>query len=166
MPEVQIYWPAVSAMARRVVIATNRRARHDYFIEDTIEAGLALQGHEVKSLREHNCSIAEAYATGENGELWLRDMYIAPYSARGYVNPDPRRPRKLLLHRRELQRLLSRVAEKGYTLVPLSLYFNERGIAKVELGLARGKRKYDKREAIAERDFQRRAQRLMGRQEQ
>jgi SsrA-binding protein len=153
-------------MARRVVVATNRRARHDYLIEETIEAGLALEGHEVKSLREHNCSITEAYAIGENGELWLRDMYIAPYSARGHVSPEPRRPRKLLLHRRELRRLLSRVAEKGYALIPLSLYFNERGIAKVELGLGRGKRKYDKREAIAEREFQRRTQRLMRREEQ
>lgn len=147
-------------MARRSVIASNRRARHDYFIEDTVEAGLVLRGYEVKSLREHNVSINEAYAVADGGELWLRDMYIAPYSAVGYVAPETRRPRKLLLHRRELRRLVSRVAEKGYTLIPLSLYFNERGLAKVELGLGKGKRQYDKREAIAEREYERRLQRL------
>jgi SsrA-binding protein len=151
-------------MARRILIATNRRARHDYFIEDTLEAGLVLTGCEVKSLREHRVSLQEAYAAVENGELWLRDLYIAPYSARGYVNPDPRRRRKLLVKRNELRRLIGRVTERGYTLIPLSLYFNERGYAKVEIALAKGKRQYDKREAIAERDYERRIQRLRGRE--
>ena len=151
-------------MAKKQIIATNRRARHDYFIEDTIEAGIVLEGHEVKSLREHRVSISEAYATIEDGELWLHDMHIAPYSAVGDQRKiDPRRPRKLLVKKAELRRLIGRVAEKGYTLIPLSLYFNERGYAKVELALARGKRKYDKREAIAERDYERRLRRLEGR---
>ena len=150
-------------MARKQIIATNRRARHDYFIEDTIEAGIVLEGHEVKSLREHRVSINEAYAVIEDGELWLRDMHIAPYSSIGGQKVDPRRPRKLLVKKSELRRLIGRVAERGYTLIPLSLYFNERGYAKVELALARGKRKYDKREAIAERDYERRLRRLEGR---
>ncbi|MBC7289495.1 MAG: SsrA-binding protein SmpB [Armatimonadetes bacterium] len=151
-------------MARKQIIATNRRARHDYFIEDTLEAGIVLHGHEVKSLREHRVSIQEAYAVVENGELWLRDMHIAPYSSIGAEKTDPRRPRKLLVKKSELRRIVGRVAERGYTLVPLSLYFNERGYAKVELGLARGKRKYDKREAIAERDYERRLRRLEGKE--
>jgi len=150
-------------MAKKQIIATNRRARHDYFIEDTIEAGIVLEGHEVKSLREHRVSISEAFAAIENGELWLHDMHIAPYSATGDRKIDPRRPRKLLVKKSELRRLIGRVSEKGYTLIPLSLYFNERGYAKVELALARGKRKYDKREAIAERDYERRLRRLGGR---
>lgn len=146
-------------MARRTLIASNRRARYDYFVEDTFEAGLVLQGVEVKALREHRLSLQEAFAVIENGELWLRDLYIAPYTSRGYTTIDPRRPRKLLVTRQELHRLNNRVSEKGYTLVPISLYFNERNYAKIELGLARGKRKYDKREAIAERDYERRLQR-------
>jgi SsrA-binding protein len=146
-------------MARTTLIASNRRARYDYFIEDTFEAGLVLEGPEVKALREHRLSLQEAFATIDAGELWLRDLYIAPYSSRGYTSTDPRRPRKLLVSRAELRRLNSRVAEKGYTLVPLSLYFNERGYAKIELGLAKGKHRYDKRETIAERDYERRLQR-------
>ncbi len=146
------------------LIATNRRARHDYFIEDVLEAGLVLTGSEVKALREHQVSMQEAYAVIENGELWLVGLYIAPYSHRGSVSLDPRRKRKLLVKRRELRRLIGRIATKGYTLVPLRLYFNSRGYAKVELGLGRGKRQYDKREALAERDYQRRLQRLTERE--
>jgi SsrA-binding protein len=141
-------------------VATNRRARHDYSVEDVIEAGIVLTGPEVKSLRAHQVSIQEAFATIENGELWLMGMHIAPYANRGHVTLDPRRPRKLLVTSRELRRLIGRIAAKGYTLIPLRVYFNERGYAKVQLGLARGKRQYDKREAIAERDYQRRVQRL------
>jgi len=115
-----------------------------------------LTGSEVKALREHQVSMQEAYAVIENGELWLVGLYIAPYSHRGSVSLDPRRKRKLLVKRRELRRLIGRIATKGYTLVPLRLYFNSRGYAKVELGLGRGKRQYDKREALAERDYQRR----------
>jgi SsrA-binding protein len=149
----------VNLMGRRTLIASNRRARYDYFIEDTIEAGLVLAGVEVKALREHKLSLQEAFAVIDNGELWIRDLYIAPYSSRGYTAMDSRRPRKLLVSRAELRRLTHRVAEKGYTLVPISLYFNERNYAKIELGLGRGKHNYDKREAIAERDYERRLQR-------
>ncbi len=150
-------------MAAKKIVATNRRARYDYSIDDTIEAGIVLEGPEVKSLREGKCSIQEAYATVEDGELWLVDMHISPYSAADDKKLDPRRRRKLLVHKRELSRLAGQVSAKGYTLIPLRVYFNERGYAKVELGLARGKRKYDKREAIAEREYQRRIQRLLGR---
>ncbi len=150
-------------MAPVRVVATNRRARHDYSIEDTIEAGLVLTGSEVKALRAHQVSLQEAFATFQGGELWLMGMHITPYKNSSQQGTDPRRPRKLLVRRRELRRLMGRVAAKGYTLVPLRLYFNERGYAKVELGLGRGKRQYDKREAIAEREYQRRVQRLSGR---
>lgn len=150
-------------MAPIRIVATNRRARHDYSIEDTIEAGLVLTGSEVKALRAHQVSLQEAFATFEGGELWLLGMHITPYKNSSQQGTDPRRPRKLLVRRRELRRLMGRVAAKGYTLIPLRLYFNERGYAKVELGLGRGKRQYDKREAIAEREYQRRVQRLSGR---
>ncbi|MCD6351540.1 MAG: SsrA-binding protein SmpB [Armatimonadetes bacterium] len=150
-------------MRAKQTVATNRRARHDYFIEDTFEAGLVLTGPEVKSLRAHQVSLQEAYATIEDGELWLVGMHIAPYKPAHDPRMDPRRPRKLLVKRRELKRLIGRVAAKGYTLIPLRVYFNERGYAKVEIGLARGKRQYDKREAIAEREYERRVQRLTGR---
>ncbi len=136
-------------------VATNRRARHEYHIEDTIEAGLVLKGTEVKSLRERNVSLAEAYARIEEREAWLHGMHVAPYKQGTIWNVDPRRPRKLLLHKRELLRLRQRTEQRGYTLIPLRVYFNERGTAKVLLGLARGKRQYDKRRAIAERDARR-----------
>lgn len=135
-------------------VVTNRRARHNYHIEDTIEAGIVLKGTEVKSLREHNVSLAEAYARVEEGEVWLYGMHIAAYKQGGIWNVEPRRPRKLLLHKREILRLRQRTEQKGYTLIPLKAYF-KRGIAKVELGLCRGKRQYDKRRALAERDAQR-----------
>jgi len=142
-------------------IAQNRRARHDYFIEDTLEAGLVLTGSEVKSLRQGRCSIGESYAQEEGGELYLRAAHIAPYDAAARFNHDPLRPRKLLLHRRELARLLGQIRREGYTVVPLSIYFNPRGIAKVRLGLAKGKRKVDKRETEKKRDWQRQKARLM-----
>ncbi len=150
----------MSAGAKRIV-AQNRRARHDYFIEDTLEAGLVLTGSEVKSLRQGRCSINEAYAHEQDGELFVRNMHIAPYEAASRMNHEPRRLRKLLVHRRELNRLIGQVQRGGYTLVPLSVYFNERGIAKVRLGLARGKRKPDKRESEKRRDWQRQKARLM-----
>lgn len=146
--------------ARRLV-AQNRKARHNYTIEDRLEAGIVLAGTEVKSLREGKGNIAEAYAGEIDGELWLFNAYIPEYSAGSYHNHEPRRPRKLLLHAREIARLLGAIQEKGVTLVPLSLYFNERGIAKVELGLARGKKHYDKREAEKKRDWQRQKERLI-----
>ena len=141
--------------------AQNRRARHDYFIEDTIEAGLMLLGTEVKSLRAGRASIAEAFAAQQGDGLYLVNAYIPEYEAANRFNHAPKRPRKLLLHRRELGRLLGAVQREGMTLVPLSIYFNARGIAKVQLGLAKGKRKGDKREAEKARDWNRDRARLL-----
>jgi SsrA-binding protein len=134
--------------------AQNRRARHDYLIEDTLEAGLVLQGSEVKVLRTGQASIAEAYADAQAGELFLVNANIPEYKAANRFSHQPRRPRKLLLHRKEISSLIGKVKQKGYTLIPLRLYF-ARNHAKVEVGLARGKREYDKREAIAEREAKR-----------
>lgn len=143
-------------MGRQVKMVTdNRRARHDYFIVETFEAGIALTGTEVKSLRNGKANIKDSYARVENGELILHDMHISPYEQGNRYNHEPRRPRRLLMHRYEIQRLYGKVREKGLTLIPLKVYFNERGRAKVELALARGKHLYDKREDIAARDAQR-----------
>jgi SsrA-binding protein len=142
-------------------VAQNRRARHDYLIEDTVEAGVVLAGTEVKVLRRGQASIAEAYADEEAGELYLVNANIPTYSAAAHFNHEPRRPRKLLLHRRQMNRLLGAVRREGMTIVPLSIYFNERGRAKVELGLARGKRKADKRQAERDRDWQKSRARLL-----
>ncbi|MGI9861353.1 SsrA-binding protein SmpB [Moorella naiadis] len=143
-------------MGRQVKIVTdNRRARHDYFIEETFEAGMALTGTEVKSLRNGRANIKDSYARVENGELILHDMHISPFEQGNRFNHEPRRPRRLLMHRYEIQRLYGKVREKGLTLIPLKVYFNERGRAKVELALVKGKRLYDKREDIAARDAQR-----------
>jgi SsrA-binding protein len=141
--------------------ALNRRARHDYLIEDTLEAGLVLHGTEVKSLRQGGASIAEAYADVQAGELFLVNANIPEYKASAHFNHQPRRPRKLLLHRKQVDRLLGAVRREGVTIVPLALYFNERGRAKVELGLARGKRKADRRQAERDRDWQRNKARLL-----
>lgn len=143
------------------LVAQNRKARHNYLIEESLEAGLMLTGTEVKSLRQGRASIGEAYAADERGELYLFNAHIPIYDAAGRFNHEPKRPRKLLLHRRELARLIGLIRREGYTLVPLSIYFNERGIAKVQLGLARGKRKVDKRESEKRRDWQRQKARLM-----
>jgi len=142
------------------VVATNRRARHEYHIEETHEAGLVLTGTEVKSLRAGRASIQEAFARVEDGEVWLYHMHIPPYEAGNIFNHDPLRRRKLLLHRREVDRVFGRVQQKGYALIPLRLYFR-RGLAKVELGVARGKRQFDKRAAIAEREADRRIARVL-----
>ena len=150
----------MSAGAQRP-IAQNRKARHEYIIESTLEAGLMLTGSEVKSLRQGRCSIGEAYAHEQGGELYLRGMHISPYEAATRRNHEPLRPRKLLVHRRELAKLLGQVQRGGYTLVPLSIYFNPRGIAKIELALARGKRKADKRETEKRRDWSRQKARLL-----
>lgn len=144
------------------LVATNRKARHEYHIEETVEAGLVLTGTEVKSLRAGRASIQDAFARVEDGEVWLDHMHIPPYEAGNIFNHDPLRRRKLLLHRREVDRLTGRVQQKGYTLVALRLYFRG-GLAKVELGLARGKRQYDKRAAIAEREAARRIERAVRR---
>ena len=141
--------------------AQNRRASHDYFIEDTVEAGVMLLGTEVKSLRAGRASIAESFAAQQGDGLYLINAYIPEYEAANRFNHAPKRARKLLLHRRELGRLLGAVQREGMTLVPLSIYFNERGIAKVRLGLAKGKRKGDKREAEKERDWSRDRARLL-----
>lgn len=143
------------------VAAQNRRARYDYFILSTIEAGLMLSGTEVKSLRQGSASIAEAYAGEQNGELFLINAYVPEYKSANQFNHEPKRPRKLLVRRRELDKLLGAVRREGVTLVPLSIYFNERGIAKVELGLAKGKKKGDKRETEKKKDWEREKGRLM-----
>jgi SsrA-binding protein len=142
-------------------VAQNRRARHDYVIEDTLEAGLVLQGTEVKVLRKGQASIAEAYADESGGELFLVNANIPEYPSSAHFNHEPRRPRKLLLHRKEMNHLLGAIRREGVTVVPLSIYFNDRGRAKIALGLARGKRKADKREAEKARDWQRSRARIM-----
>ncbi len=152
---------ARAASVSRRLAAQNRRARHEYFIDETIEAGVVLLGTEVKSLRQGRANIADAYAREEGGELFLVNAHIAEYEQARRFNHDPLRPRKLLLNRRELDRLIGAVRREGVTVVPLAVYFNERGIAKVELGLARGKRKYDKRATEKERDWQREKARIM-----
>jgi len=136
------------------IVAENRKARFDYFIEETLEAGLVLQGTEVKSLRMGRANLKDAYARISNGEVYVHQMHIGPYPFAYYDNHDPRRPRKLLLHKREIKRLVGKIIEKGQTLVPLRVYF-KKGKVKILLALAKGKRKYDKREAIKRRDEQR-----------
>lgn len=138
----------------RQSIAKNRSARHDYEILDTFEAGLVLTGTEVKSLRDGKANLSDAYGVVRNGELWLLNAHIAPYGSGGYVNHDPTRSRKLLLHRREIRRLIGAVERQGLTLVPLELYFL-RGKAKVRLALGRGKKLHDKRDAARRRDAER-----------
>jgi len=147
--------------AGRKIVARNRRAFHDYHIEERYEAGLQLTGTEVKSLRQGRANINEAYAGEMGGELWLFNAHIPEYAPAGRFNHDPHRPRKLLLKKREMQKLLGAIRRRGYTLIPLSLYFSPKGWAKVELGLALGRRKYDKREAEKEREWQRQKSRLL-----
>ena len=136
------------------VVTVNRQAYHDYFVDETVEAGLVLRGTEVKSVRSGHVNIRGAYARIKDGEVWLDGAHIAEYEQGTYMNHEPLRSRKLLLHRREIARLIGRVQAKGQTLVPLKLYFKDNRV-KVELGLARGKKLYDKRDAIRERDSQR-----------
>ncbi|MFF0148939.1 MULTISPECIES: SsrA-binding protein SmpB [Amycolatopsis] len=144
------------------VIASNRKARHDYSILDTYEAGLVLQGTEVKSLRAGKASLADAFATVDDGEVWLRNVHIPEYTQGTWTNHMPRRTRKLLLHRREIERLIGKTKESGLSLVPLSLYFKD-GKVKVEIALAKGKKAYDKRQSLAKRDADRDISRAMGR---
>lgn len=141
--------------------AQNRKARRDYFIEDTIEAGLVLSGSEVKGLRGGGANLNDSYAREQGGELWLMNAHIPPYKYAPAGGHDSRRRRKLLLHRRELNRLIGSIQREGMTAVPLSIYFTDRGIAKVELGLAKGRRKYEKRELEKQRDWQRQKARVM-----
>lgn len=144
------------------VVATNRRARHDYEIEDTVEAGLVLTGSEIKSVRAGRVSLQQAYATIEAGEAWLVGAHIAEYENAGYAGHDPVRRRKLLLHRRQIDRLSREARLKGYTLVPLRMYLKD-GWAKVELGVAKGRRKVDKRHAIRDKEMARDIARQMAR---
>jgi SsrA-binding protein len=143
------------------IAAQNRKARHDYSIEDTVEAGIVLTGSEVKSLRSGRANISESYATEQAGDIYLVNAHISEYKQAGPQNHDPRRVRKLLLKRREINRLAAAVQRDGMTLVPLKIYFNARGIAKVELGLAKGKRQFEKREATKKREWERQKARLM-----
>jgi SsrA-binding protein len=143
------------------IVAENRRARHDYFIEDDLEAGIMLEGSEVKSLRTGKANIAESYATVEQGELWLINGYIPAYTQAKSFGHDERRRRKLLVSKRELAKLWQGTAREGMTLVPLKLYFNEKGRAKLQLGVAKGKKLADKRATEAKRDWQRQKARLM-----
>ncbi|MDM4142129.1 MULTISPECIES: SsrA-binding protein SmpB [Mycobacterium] len=144
------------------VIATNRKARHNYSIIELFEAGVSLQGTEVKSLRLGQASLADAFATIDDGEVWLRNLYIPEYQHGSWTNHEPRRDRKLLLHRQQIDRLVGKIRDGNLALMPLSLYFSE-GKVKVELALARGKRAYDKRQDMAQRDAQREVVREMGR---
>ncbi|MFQ6090203.1 MAG: SsrA-binding protein SmpB [Candidatus Bipolaricaulia bacterium] len=142
------------------VVATNRKARRDYEIAETYEAGLVLKGTEVKSLRRGSCSLKDGFALIKEGQAFLYNVYIAPYEAGSHYNPDPNRPRKLLLHKQEIVRLATKVSERGYTLVPLKVYFRN-GHAKVELALAKGRAKYDKREKIKKREEERELRRAL-----
>ena len=153
--------PTPAAFDKKKTVAENRRARFDYFIDDKFEAGIALTGTEVKSLRFGEGSIAEAYAEVKNGEVWLVNANVPEFSHGNRFNHEPKRPRKLLLHAREIDKLTGAVERKGMTLVPLSVYFNGRGRAKVELALAKGKNVADKRATIKERDWKRDQQRIL-----
>ncbi|MEM8771258.1 MAG: SsrA-binding protein SmpB [Pseudomonadota bacterium] len=152
---------AAEKQSARKVVAENRRARFDYMISDVFEAGLMLTGTEVKALREGKANIAESYAAPEDGAIWLINANIPEYSAGNRENHEPKRKRKMLLHRREIARLSQAVERKGYTLVPLKLYFNDRGMAKLELGLGQGKKSHDKRDTVKDRDWGRQKQRLL-----
>ncbi|MBQ1490271.1 MAG: SsrA-binding protein SmpB [Eubacterium sp.] len=152
-------------MAKREskLVANNKKARHDYFIDEVYEAGIALTGTEIKSVRAGKVSIKESYAKIQNGELILLGMNISPYEQGNRFNVEPLRPRKLLLHKKEIRKLIGYTSQQGYTLVPLRMYINERGLAKVEIAVARGKKNYDKRESIAKRDANRRMEQAMRR---
>ena len=150
-------------MKEKKIVANNKKARHDYFIEDVYEAGMVLTGTEIKSIRGGKVNIKESYAKIENGELIIYGMHISPYEQGNRYNVDPLRPRKLLLHKQEIRKLIGLTTLKGLTLVPLNLYINPKGLAKLELAVARGKKNYDKRDDIAKRDADRRMQKAVRR---
>jgi SsrA-binding protein len=152
---------AAKAEQRFKVVAENRKARFNYEIGETFEAGVALTGSEVKSLRTGKANIAESYASTRDGELWLLNSNISEYKQAGRFNHEPKRPRKLLLHKRQINKLIGAVEREGMTIVPLKIYFNERGRAKIEIALARGKKLHDKRETSKKRDWARQKSRLM-----
>jgi|UniRef100_A0A7V5XZY1 SsrA-binding protein len=137
------------------IVSQNKKAFHNYFIEETYEAGIELKGSEVKSIREGRISIDEGYCVIENNEVFLKDVHIAPYEKGSVFNPDPKRKRKLLLHKKEIKRLIGKVERRGYTLIPLKVYFNDKGKCKVEIALARGKKVIDKRKELKERALKR-----------
>ena len=143
------------------LISANKKAFHDYFVEETFEAGIALTGTEVKSLRENKASLRETFATVRKGEVWLHGVHIAPYSHGNRSNVPSERPRKLLLHKNEIRYLIGKTKERGLTLIPIRMYFTPANLVKVELGLARGKKLYDKRDAIADRDQKRDVERAL-----
>jgi SsrA-binding protein len=145
----------------RKIVAQNRKARHNYHVEQAMEAGIVLTGTEVKAMRQGRANLGDAYAVERGGEIYLINAHISEYAAAGTFNHNPTRPRKLLLKKREIRKLIGTLRRGGVTLVPLSLYFNERGRAKVELAVASGKRKYDKRAAEKERDWRREKERVM-----
>ena len=147
--------------ASEKVVATNRKAFHDYFIEERYEAGILLQGTEVKSLREGRVNLQDSYASVRGSEMFLHQCHISPYSHGNIMNHDPTRVRKLLLHKMEISKLLGKTQQKGLTLIPLRIYFSKRGYAKVELGLAKGKKLYDRRETIKAREAGREVQRAI-----
>ncbi len=146
---------------RYKVVATNRKAYHDYFVEEKFEAGIVLRGTEVKSLREGRVNLQDSYASATGGEIFLYHCHISPYSHGNIMNHDPLRARKLLLHKKEINKLLGRTQQKGLTLIPLRIYFSKRGQAKVELGLAKGKKQYDRRESIKAREAGREVERAI-----
>ena len=153
-------------MAKKKTVTTqpeirNRRARFDYFIDETLEAGIMLLGSEVKALRSGRASLSRAFAGPKNGELYLQNCNIEEYTQANRFSHEPRRPRKLLVHRRERDRLMGSMQREGYTLVPMKIYFNHRGLAKLQLGLGKGKKKYDKRQVQKERDWNRQEARLL-----
>ncbi|MGN0401934.1 MAG: SsrA-binding protein SmpB [Acetatifactor sp.] len=151
-------WNGMVSRESQKLIANNKKAYHDYFIDETYETGVVLHGTEVKSMRQGKCSIKEAFIRIENGEVFVYGMHVSPYEKGNIFNKDPLRVKKLLMHKYEINKLTGKVAEKGYTLVPLQVYFKE-GKVKVEIGLARGKKLYDKREAIAKKDARRETER-------
>lgn len=147
--------------AHRRVVATNRKAHHDYFIEEKFEAGIVLKGTEVKSLRDRRVNLQDSYAAVKEGEVFLHHCHISPYSHGNMMNHDPIRTRKLLLHRKEINKLLGKTKQKGLTLIPLRIYFSDQGRAKVELGLAKGKKQHDRRESIKTREAGREVERAI-----
>ena len=147
-------------MADRKIVATNRKAHHEYSLEETIEAGIVLMGSEIKSIRESRVNLKDGYVSEQNGELWLLNVHISPYDQASVFGHDPLRPRKLLLHKKEIARMITRIRERGYTIVPTQMYLKN-GRVKVEIALARGKRLYDKRADLAEKDSRREMERAL-----
>ena len=148
-------------MGKKMLMASNKKARHDYFIDEVYEAGIVLKGTEIKAIRSGKVNVKESYAKVENGELIIYGMHISPYEFGNINNVDPLRPRKLLLHKKEIMKITSYTTQKGLTLIPLNVYINDRGKAKMQIGVARGKKDYDKRQDIAKKDASRKIEKAM-----